>query len=364
MKDIYELLNDVNIDVDDFIEMEVDEVERKRVKKALKSSIRKKRSYRSKKSMVASLALIVPILLGITVTAYGDKIPFLDGIFKNMDFGVEPIYENYKEYATPLNITKESNGIKVTINEAIYDGTTLNYNYTIESNRDLGDNPVIGLNSLGSNIESQCGSSVSGGGSLERVEGNTYVGHESFTFDEPNESMNDSIKFNINWKDIAIVNGPFWQGSVNGEIEYEGDILEVIKGSWDFNIEIKAIENKVITVDKSTKRGGLQLTVDTISLSPISTQVKFIEKSKNGINHMVYSNFIIEIEDDLGNKYVQRDHGGYSDSYSKTRMVALNKIDENATKLIIKVEAADEGLLDGNEIEKTFEPIIIDIKND
>ena len=68
--------------------------------------------------------------------------------------------------------------------------------------------------------------------------------------------------------------------------------------------------------------------------------------------------------DDLGNKYVQRDHGGYSDSYSKTRMVALNKIDENATKLIIKVEAADEGLLDGNEIEKTFEPIIIDIKND
>lgn len=43
MKDIYELLNDASIDANEFEEMEVTELEKVKVKSALKKSISKKK---------------------------------------------------------------------------------------------------------------------------------------------------------------------------------------------------------------------------------------------------------------------------------------------------------------------------------
>ena len=42
MKDIYELLNDIDIDENEFEEMKVSEIEKVRIKKRLKKSIHKK----------------------------------------------------------------------------------------------------------------------------------------------------------------------------------------------------------------------------------------------------------------------------------------------------------------------------------
>ena len=42
MKDIYELLNDIDIDENEFEEMKVSEIEKVRIKKKLKKSIHKK----------------------------------------------------------------------------------------------------------------------------------------------------------------------------------------------------------------------------------------------------------------------------------------------------------------------------------
>ena len=40
-------------------------------------------------------------------------------------------------------MTKESNGIKVTINDAVFDGETVTITYSIESDKDLGEDPII-----------------------------------------------------------------------------------------------------------------------------------------------------------------------------------------------------------------------------
>ena len=40
-------------------------------------------------------------------------------------------------------MTEESKGIKVTINDAIYDGKTVSITYSIESDQDLGNDPMI-----------------------------------------------------------------------------------------------------------------------------------------------------------------------------------------------------------------------------
>ena len=55
----------------------------------------------------------------------------------------QDLYDNYKEYSTEMNMTEESNGIKVTINDAVFDGKTVAITYSIESDQDLGDDPII-----------------------------------------------------------------------------------------------------------------------------------------------------------------------------------------------------------------------------
>ena len=59
MKDIYELLNDVDIDDNEFEEMEVTEFEKAKVKKALKKSLHEKKKGKSWKRNVAAAAVIM-----------------------------------------------------------------------------------------------------------------------------------------------------------------------------------------------------------------------------------------------------------------------------------------------------------------
>ena len=57
MKDIYELLNDVSIDDNEFEEMAVTEFEKAKVKSALKKSIAKKKKRMGWKMNVAAAAI-------------------------------------------------------------------------------------------------------------------------------------------------------------------------------------------------------------------------------------------------------------------------------------------------------------------
>lgn len=67
--------------------------------------------------------------------------PIVGDIFRFLDNGRTGLYENYKEFSTELNMTRESNGVKVTINDAVFDGRTITITYSIESEKDLGEKP-------------------------------------------------------------------------------------------------------------------------------------------------------------------------------------------------------------------------------
>ena len=69
--------------------------------------------------------------------------PIVGDIFRFLDNGRTGLYENYKEFSTELNMTRESNGVKVTINDVISDGRTVSITYSLESEQDLGNDPII-----------------------------------------------------------------------------------------------------------------------------------------------------------------------------------------------------------------------------
>ncbi len=81
---------------------------------------KKKRNYK-KIAGIVSIFLSAG-LFGFSVTPYAKNIPVLRNIYETFN---RKTYENYDKYASDINITKESNGVGITINKVIYDGIDL-----------------------------------------------------------------------------------------------------------------------------------------------------------------------------------------------------------------------------------------------
>ena len=171
MKDVYELLNDINLDENEFEEMEVSEFEKERIIKSLKKSIKKKKVWRKGALATAIVASLSVVTIGLTFPTYASNIPVIGDIFRFLDNGRSGFYDDYKEYSNEINMTKESNGIQVTINDAIYDGNSVTLTSTIESDQDLGNEPIIFdfLDIKGSN-------GVTGSSKISKVDEHHYVG--------------------------------------------------------------------------------------------------------------------------------------------------------------------------------------------
>lgn len=95
---------------------------------------------------VAAASILVGLsvaTLGIGFPTYAGGLPIVGDIFRFLDNGRTGLHENYKEFSTELNMTRESNGVKVTINDAVFDGRTVTITYSIESEKDLGEHPSI-----------------------------------------------------------------------------------------------------------------------------------------------------------------------------------------------------------------------------
>ncbi|MGL5752214.1 MAG: hypothetical protein ACRCXT_16895, partial [Paraclostridium sp.] len=82
MKDIYELLNDIDINTNEFEEMSVNDIEKARVKKNLKGCIRRKNNWKRKCVSVASIGLVSIMGFGFLFPSYAKNLPIVGDIFK------------------------------------------------------------------------------------------------------------------------------------------------------------------------------------------------------------------------------------------------------------------------------------------
>ncbi|MCR9019631.1 DUF4179 domain-containing protein, partial [Bacillus paranthracis] len=108
MKDIYELLNDIDIDEKELEEIEASEIEKEKVKRNVKQSMRTKKKMKSWKKGVAAASILVGVsvaMLGIGFPTYAGGLPIVGDIFRFLDNGRTGLYENYKEFSTELNMT-------------------------------------------------------------------------------------------------------------------------------------------------------------------------------------------------------------------------------------------------------------------
>lgn len=331
MKDIYELLNDIDIDEKELEEIEASEIEKEKVKRNVKQSIRVKKKMKSWKKGVAAASILVGLsvaTLGIGFPTYAGGLPIVGDIFRFLDNGRTGLYENsktdagkimephynYKQYTTVLNMTKESKGIKITINDAIFDGKTVSINYSIESNRDLGENPstLDFLTIKGAGTQS-------GSNKITKVADRKYTGLIKTSSDLVG-SKETIVNVEWNVQSIAIL-----------------ETEEEIKGDWNFNINLKGIENIETLIGGSTEKDGVKVNMERMEITPISFILYYNQEVSQKIRGVWDGVDVdLEVRDDLGNQYYGEGNGGSGeDSYNFNWSKTFQQLNENATKLII-----------------------------
>ncbi|WP_047155358.1 DUF4179 domain-containing protein [Aneurinibacillus tyrosinisolvens] len=315
MKDIYELLNDITIDENEFEEMEVNELEKAKVNKALKQSINKKKKMKSWKKNVAVASIIAGLSVttfGIAFPTYANSLPVIGDIFRFLDNGRAGLYDDYKEYSNEMNITQESKGIKVTINDAIFDGKTVFLTYSLKSEQDLGEKPAI----LG-NLDIKGSKGMTGSSQILKVNENNYVG----LVKAANVGLNDKDTVKVKWGLDRILT----------------DRQEEIKGDWNFALTLKATDSDVKLIGRSAEQDGVKVNIEKLSLTPMSFIVYYDQEvSKEIRNKWDEVEIDLKIKDDLGNSYSGEGNGGTGkDSYNMSWSKTFQKLDKNATKLFV-----------------------------
>lgn len=314
MKDIYELLNDVSVDDNEFEEMAVTEFEKAKVKSTLKQSIGKKKKRMGWKMNVAAAAVVVGLstaTIGLTFPAYAGNIPIIGDIFRFLDNEKTGLYDNYKEYSTEMNLTQDSNGIKITINDAVFDGETVAITYSIESDRDLGEVLYMGT----PDIKGSTG--MAGSSGITKIDDYHYVGLDKVT---PFGLASDTA--DIKWK----------IGSIS-----RTDTGEKIKGNWKFAFSLPATDSQTQLTNQSVEQNGVTVNIEKVAFTPMSFIVHYNQHASQQVQDKWHEAYVeLKIKDDLGNVYSGEGNGGSgTDDYTLNWSKTFEKLEPNATKLIV-----------------------------
>ncbi|MGG2015639.1 DUF4179 domain-containing protein [Bacillus sp. S10(2024)] len=266
--------------------------------------------------------------LGLTFPASAVSIPIIRDIFRFFDnervvlhnevkITKEEgpgLYHEYKKYSNELNLTQESNGIKFTIHNAIYDGQKVSLTYSIESDQDLGDNSFT-LDFL--KIKGAGG--VSGSNGIKKVDEHKYVG--LITASNLEGTTEDSV--NMQWTIDSITNS---------------NTQKEIKGNWNFDFTLSAMKSKEKLIHSSVEQDGVKVSIEKLSISPMSFIVSYKQEVSEYMKNRWDEVYVdLRIKDDLGNRYAGEGNGSIRDesSYTLNGSKTFQKINQNATKLII-----------------------------
>jgi Family of unknown function (DUF5643)/Domain of unknown function (DUF4179) len=316
LKDLYELFNEIEVEINEEDIAVVSDMEKKKLYTTLNQRIVKSKKYskwkRTLSVAMVTIGIMTSAMIGLSFTAYAEDIPVLGSIFKF--FSSDGSYEGYEENASKLDLVQESNGIKMTIQDTVFDGKTLFLTYMIETNKDLGEKPWI--NSMPTFGDSGLG----GTDKISKIDDGKYVG--VMEVEPTNDRKLEQI--DVNWKIESISTEPNQEG-----ISFQGN--------WDFQFTLNAVDTQTILANQTIEDTGITFTAENITITPMSFILEYqyaaaAEVTRNWDNIFVE----VEIKDDLGNNYEGLGGAGYGIvDLLVNSSSTFGKLDPNATKLIV-----------------------------
>ncbi|WP_252250715.1 DUF4179 domain-containing protein [Clostridium sp. ZBS13] len=339
--DIYDMLNEVNINIDDYEKEDFNDLEKKKIKYNLKKSISKKKPL--KRGMIAAVA-IVALTIGMLGSDIGvSALSKVSYIINNDIASFLGIERNLDEYKTVINKSITDKGITVQLNEVILDGDEMTVSCNISSDQKLEEDessvPDCNIYINGKKM------STGAGGGAEKID--EYTSQSVITYDLKEDDLSGDLNIKIVCSNVMLAH-------------------RMQKGKWDFEF----------------KTNGDQLRIDTKEI-PLNNkftlengQEYILEKyTDNSLGQKIYasintpktkSTYAVDLKgsDDLGNKVeFYLSHGDKNSGLFKIENIHGN-LNENAKLLKLIPYAAKypekSGKMDG-EYKQVGEEFTIDL---
>ncbi|NFO05001.1 DUF4179 domain-containing protein [Clostridium botulinum] len=339
--DIYDMLNEVNINIDDYERHDFNDLERKKIKSNFKKSILKKKSR--KRGMIAGVA-IVALTIGMLGSNIGvSALSKVSYIINNDIASFLGIERNLDEYKTVINKSITDKGITVQLNEVILDGDEMTVSCNASSDKKIRDDesviPDCNIYINGKNM------STGAGGGAKKID--DYTTQSVLTYNLKDKDLTGDLNIKISCSEI-VLNDKFTKGKWNFEFKTNGDQLR--------------IDTKEIPLNnKFTLENGTEYTLEKYTDNSLG------EKIYASINHSnSKSNYAVDLKgsDDLGNKVeFYLSHGDKNSGLFKIETIDGN-LNENAKLLKLTPYAAKypekSGKMDG-EYKQVGEEFTIDL---
>ncbi|ADK15805.1 hypothetical protein WX45_01188 [Clostridium ljungdahlii DSM 13528] len=270
MKDIYEILNDIDIDEKEFEEACVSKEDKARIKLNLRKTITKKKLSGKKKAIIAATLTFIICSSIISVNpALANGIPVIGDLLNKNLISVN---KHYKDYIDVIGKTKSDQGIDVTFESAVADDNELFLNFIVKNNnKEIKDDYVDALmipTSLKVNGERL---DIGSGASWEFIDNNTV-----------------RVLQKIHWS----------QYEKKDKMNIDMDVSELYgkKGNWGVSFFVdksKLVKNTVkCSVNKKIGINGIQGKVDTVIVSPLTVVIKGTGDINKYVEKKQYVDFI------------------------------------------------------------------------
>ena len=291
MKDIYELLNNAEMDLEEFENEKLSDYESKIAKKQISKELRKRKGSRHawKKTLVAA-SVCVCVMIGMgTISAAAGWLPIPDSFKAILGINTDEELDVANAIGTSTDVVAEDNGYKVSAEGLIGDGKNMGIVFRIEKSDgstllDNGEVPTdVDFERI--NTMNEDWFAVT-----ESVDNNNAYYMEYYIAFTYMDRIEDNIFISL--KDMQLRSG--------------NEKLNVL-GKWELDIPFEIQDSAVnLATGQKFKYGNSEGRVDELMISPIGFSVRITTKDK-----LSDSDFIeIPIEIQLKNGEVVELEGG------------------------------------------------------
>lgn len=338
MKSLYKRLNELQID-EEIEPVDVSDEEKDAMKELVRKKMsRPRRTPKIWRNLAAAAVITIASVtaVGLSFPTLASQIPLVSNIFSIFNEDQDGFYTEYEEFSTDVSQAQTSNGITIMIDRAVYDGKTITLTYSVETEKDIGQNS--GVNDI-MNVEHESGAAGTST-ALKQVGEGKYVGMitTSPDFDTPQ----DTVK--VSWTPRSIDNF---------------DTMKEIKGDWNFNFTLTAVKGDMQEVAQSVAAGGIEVQIDAIHYTDVSTVIEYSQTVDSSVtDQWEWVTADLLIEDDLGNAYFANGNGGFSQNGQDYEWsTTIKPVDEQASSLIFTPEIVlSKGSGEGHRVKK-LDPI-------
>lgn len=265
MKDKFKLLNNVDIDLDKYEDLNIN---KEKLKLKMRGEIKAKSNFKKCIIIAASVCIfgIGLISAGVINPSLAGSIPIVKNIFEELNYKLNLGYIDHNDIQK-VGSSITSNGTTITVEEAISDGSNIFLTYSVKSDKKIS-RPIISKEQQLEGYDKNSGDMMLYGDVRSRTKDLSISESQSEDgYFKDDYNFIGMVTYEVNTKNHEVPE------SINFEIDinYLGSVMteykDMLKGHWRFNLNIDTKSN-VKTVDINQSKDGFKL--NNVSISPYS----------------------------------------------------------------------------------------------